>query len=124
MAAKIVDITTRTTVFGRVIDAMVLHPLDSPMDFVALGMTLHTQRVPVSRELFNGWTIARLGDDEVQLAKVTVQPNVVNPVTGKRPYPFAKAFVVLAEVGCIVISDADDIRSALADALETIYRSM
>lgn len=117
MAATVTDITTRTTAFGRVIEGILKHRAGERVDFVALGMVLRTELATAA------WTITRLDENERVMATVTISVNATSVVGDPKPYPFAKRYVVLAQVGRIVISDAHTLEAALADALETIYRS-
>jgi hypothetical protein len=105
----VTDITTRTTALGRVVDALLLHQAGQEVGFVVLGMVLHTVRTP------DCLVIQRLDADEVPMATVTIRAN-----DGR--YPYAKAYVVTAEIGRVVVSDADQFAVAIADALEAVHQ--
>lgn len=116
MNATVTDITARTAALGRVVDAMLTHRAGESVDFVALGMVLHTECLTTEW----AWTIVLLGADEAELARVSVRPNF-GGLAAPAPYPFAKRFVVLAQVGRVVLADADSLASALADALVLLH---
>lgn len=117
MAATITDITTRTTAFGRVIDAMLTHQVGDVVNFVALGMFLRTQCT------LSGWTVTLLADVAQYVIKANV-PAIADQLDGvtATPYPFAKRFVVVGRDG-VVAADAYSLRAALGLALELIYQA-